>query len=654
MAARAEPYRRRHLPAAAPAAHLAGGDAGAHARRWPLKARVALLAVCVTALLACSPSPAPAPAAARASAPAAAPTPAKAAQVTIGGEDAAETVQRWQPPAVQIAPDGVTQARRAAATAFEEDRLYASAEDAIPIWLALQARDAKDRKATAGLARARQRLLEKAGVLLARPLKQREALAEAGEIALVLLTLAPEDARVRELQSRVENAQRVVAYNRAGEDDLRADRIGEDGDGAIPNFREALALDPDNSRARQGLAAAESALVRRAETAARASDFTPAGTWLAEAAKVRDSSPTIADAFERIEQIRADTLARLRDGGLRDLTTPQGLKPARQKLEDALRIALPGDPVVGQLRERIELVTHYGSFRPRQVFSDALRDGGRGPQMIVVPHGGFQMGAGDTEPGASDAEKPNHYVRFERGFAMSITEVTVADFRRYVQAANARPRATRRGHSIVYDERSGNFVRRSGVDWQSDYNGARAIANLPVMHVSVRDAENYAAWLSEQTGRSYRLPSEAEFEYAQRAGSSGRYPWGDAGTPPERAGNFTGGEDVSPSGRRWFNAFVGYGDGYWGPAPVGTFEPNAWGLHDVSGNLSEWVADCWHASYRRAPSDGAAWFNPGCRQRVIRGGNWANAPEQTRAAWRQSQDSDTTSARIGFRLVRGI
>ncbi|MGH8818394.1 MAG: formylglycine-generating enzyme family protein, partial [Achromobacter pestifer] len=135
---------------------------------------------------------------------------------------------------------------------------------------------------------------------------------------------------------------------------------------------------------------------------------------------------------------------------------------------------------------------------------------------------------------------------------------------------------------------------------------------------------------------------------------SGRYPWGSAGTPPLLSGNFTGGEDVSPSGRRWFNAFVGYGDGWWGPAPVASFEPNAWGLHDMAGNLSEWVADCWHASYRRAPADGLAWFNPGCRQRVIRGGNWANAPEQTRAAWRQSQDSDTTSARIGFRLVRGI
>ena len=173
-------------------------------------------------------------------------------------------------------------------------------------------------------------------------------------------------------------------------------------------------------------------------------DFASAGTWLAEASKVRDSSPTIADAFERIEQIRAAALLQLRDDGLRDLATPQGLKPAREKLAEALRIALPGDAVVAQLRERIDLATHYGSFRPGQVFSDAMRDGGRGPQMVVVPHGGFQMGAGDTEPGASDAERPSHYVRFDRGFAMAITEITVSDFERYVKAsmrARARPGA---------------------------------------------------------------------------------------------------------------------------------------------------------------------------------------------------------------------
>lgn len=600
--------------------------------------------------------PAPTPSG-KAAAPALAPHAQEASSgtVTIGGEDEAETVQRWTPPPpVQIDAAGRAAARRAADEALGEGRLYESAEDAIPIWLALLELDPEDSRARQGLQRARVALLAQADALLAQPLQQRMALAEATQRALVLMTIAPDDEQVRALQQRVERAQRVVAFNRAGEDDLRAGQIGEDGDGAIVNFREALALDKDNGRARQGLAAAESGLIGRAERAARSADFAAAGRWLAEASKVRDASPTISDAFERIEAIRAATLATLRDQGLRDLVTPKGLKPAREKLEAAMRIALPGDPAVGLLRERIELATHYGSFRPGQVFSDALRDGGRGPQMTVVPHGGFQMGAGPTEPGATDAERPSHYVRFERGFAMAITEVTVADFARFVKSANARPRATRRGHSIVYDERSGNFIRRSGVDWQSDYDGGRALANQPVMHVSVRDAEAYANWLSEQTGRAYRLPSEAEFEYAMRAGNAGRYPWGDGRKPPEDSGNFTGSLDVSPSGRRWANAFIGYGDGYWGAAPVAMFKSNAWGLHDMAGNLSEWVADCWHASYRRAPADGAAWYNPGCRARVIRGGNWANSPEQTRAAWRQSQDSDTTSARIGFRLVRGI
>lgn len=617
-----------------------------------------LPALCMLGAAGCGAPPEPPARAAAGPAPAAAPGVAADAQgtVTIGGEDAAETVQRWVPPDVTIDPSQRAVARRDAERALAQGRLYATAEDAIPIWLALLEQDPQDRRARDGLLRARRALLGQARDLLERPLQQRAALAEVGTIALVLLTLAPDDEQVRALQRQVETAQRVVAFNRAGEDDLRAGRIGEggEGDGAIASFREALALDPTGTRARQGLAAAESALIGRAEAAAGAGDFTAAGRWLAEASKVRDASPTIADAFERVEAVRTATLADLRDRGLLDLTTPQGLKPARERLEQAMRIALPGDAAVAQLRERIELATHYGNFRPGQVFSDALRDGGRGPLMVVVPHGGFQMGAGPSEPGASDAERPAHYVRFERGFSMAITEVTVADFAQFVKTANARPRATRRGHSVVYDERSGNFIRRSGVDWQSDYDGGRALANQPVMHVSVRDAEAYANWLSEQTGKSYRLPSEAEFEYALRAGSSGRYPWGNEGVPPSDSGNFTGGKDVSPSGRHWTNAFIGYGDGYWGAAPVASFRPNAWGLHDMGGNLSEWVADCWHASYRRAPADGAAWFNPGCRARVIRGANWANAPEQTRAAWRQSQDSDTTSARIGFRLVRGI
>ena len=173
-------------------------------------------------------------------------------------------------------------------------------------------------------------------------------------------------------------------------------------------------------------------------------------------------------------------------------------------------------------------------------------------------------------------------------------------------------------------------------------------------YVSAGDADGYVKWLSQQTGRNYRLPSEAEFEYALRAGNTGRYPWGNAAVPPSRAGNFTGSRDRSPAGRTWANAFAGYGDGYWGPAPVGSFRANAFGLYDMAGNVSEWVADCWHDGYRRAPKDGKAWFNPGCRTRVIRGGSWASAPSQLRSVWRAPLERDVTNAQIGFRVVRDL
>ncbi len=565
------------------------------------------------------------------------------------------SLPHWEAPEVSLAPDQLVHARQQADKALAEDRLYRDADDAIPLYLAILAHKPDDRAALRGLDKARQRLRALATERMAQTEGQRQALAEAATLISVAVALAPEGKAEQALQQRIAVARRLLALNRAGEQALREAQFGEDGGGAQAAFREVLATDPNNSRARQGLAAIESGLIRRAERAAALdSDFEAALRWLGKAGTLRGEGPTLVDARARIESIRTAQLDALRNAGLRDLTSSRGLKDAREKLAQAEHIALPDDATVALLRARIELVTHYGSFRPRQVFSDALQDGGRGPQMVVVPYGSFVMGAAAEEIGGQDSERPQHEVRFERGFAMSITEVTVADFRRFVETANARPRATRRGHSVVYDERSGNFIRRSGVDWQSDYNGAKAAPNSPVMHVSVRDAEAYAAWLSEQTGRHYRLPSESEFEYALRAGSQGRYPWGDAAIPPPNTGNFTGSLDVSPSGRHWNNAFIGYGDGFWGTAPVGMYNANAWGLHDMAGNLSEWVADCWHASYRRAPADGAAWYNPGCRQRVIRGGNWANAPEQTRAAWRQSQDSDVTSARIGFRLVRGI
>lgn len=577
----------------------------------------------------------------------------RAPSITISGDDAGAIRYAWQPPRVELEADDIPAARRSAAAALAEGRLYAEADDAMPLYLAILSLQPEDARAKAGLKQAMAKLLQDGEAQLRDAEDEHAALLHAMEIGAVARVVDPEGTRVNEYLERVDLAERVWALNEAGERDLGSGLLGEQGGGALGSFREVLRLVPGQSRALQGVAAVESAFIRRAEDAARASDFVAAARWLQHASGVREDAQTVEDARLRVDAIRHGKIVALRDNSVLDLQTMQGLRQARENLAEVLRIAEPGNPVAQDLRVRIELATHYGLFRPGQAFTDELKNGGRGPEMVVVPHGGFRMGAGDYEPDAADAEKPAHYVRFDRGFAMARHPVTVGEFRRFVEATAYRPRAVRRGHSITYDERSGNFARRSGVDWQSDYAGAKAADDMPVLHVSVHDAEAYATWLGEQTGRGYRLPSEAEFEYAMRAGTRGRYPWGD-GPPPEGVGNLTGSEDESPSGRRWNHAFEGFGDGYWGPAAVASFASNAWGLHDLGSNTSEWVADCWHASFRRAPGDGAAWYNPGCRSRVIRGGSWSNAPSQARAAWRASTDSDTTSARVGFRVVRNI
>ena len=575
--------------------------------------------------------------------------------VTISGDDSQAVSLTWQVPVVDLEGADPRGLRRRAATALDEGRLYEDADAAIPIYLALAGDPDYARVADAGLRRALRQVIEQGDAALAAAKQTPEAMVRARRLAAVARTVDGDDGSVLEFLERVDRAERVHALVEAGENALAAGRLGETGGGALAAFGEALEIDPEHARALQGVAAVESALIRRAEESAEAGDFETAQAWLAHAAKVRPDAglETVADGRARVEWLRTTRIARLRDLGIAALPEFGGIDVARRHLAQLLRIAQPGDPAAAELRERITLAVHYGLYAPGQVFTDAMATGGRGPQMAVVPHGAFTMGAGDGEPDASDHERPAHPVRFARGFGLSIREITVGEFRRFIAATGHRTRAERRGFSMVYDERSNNFVRRSGVDWYSDYLGRPADDGLPVLHVSARDAQAYAEWLSAQTGQRYRLPSEAEFEYALRAGSQGRWPWGE-GAPPPLVANTTGALDRSPAGRTWTNAFPGYGDGYWGPAPVGSMEPNAWGLHDLAGNVSEWVADCWHDGYRRAPGDGSAWVNPGCRDQVIRGGSWASSPAQTRSAWRAPANVDTTNARLGFRVARDL
>lgn len=592
------------------------------------------------------PAPVPAP---QVQAPSPAGQAAAQGRVSIQGDDALADVLSWSLPEVHI--DRPARARAAAARALAKGDLFETAHSAVPLLLALQALQPGNAQDARLLERAQLALLAQARSALAAG-DDLASLRYAQRMGNVLRSLWPELPQVQSYLDDVDRAGNAFDLCVAGQRALQAGNLDAPG-GALALFRKAQALWPAQFRAEQGIVAVEAALIAQALARAAAADFNAAYAVLARAERVRADPQTIPAARMQIEATRADLLRRMRDEGLMALGDAAGLQFARERLADMLRIARPGDAAGAELRQRIDLVSHYGLFRPGQVFTDAMPDGSRGPSLVVLPHGVFHMGAASAEADASADEQPQHPVRFERGMAMSRHEITVGQFRRFVEASGFVPRATQRGHSMAYDVRSGNFVRGSGIDWRSGYDGRPAAADMPVVHITARDAEAYAQWLSEETGAHYRLPSEAEFEYALRAGGQGLYPWGN-GAPSAGVGNLAGGKDVSPQGRHWNNAFSGYADGWWGPAPVGSFAGNRFGLFDMAGNVSEWVADCWHKGYRRAPANGAAWVNPGCRTRMYRGGAWASAPVQVRSAWRMSGGVDVTNGRVGFRLVRQL
>lgn len=474
--------------------------------------------------------------------------------------------------------------------------------------------------------------------------------------AAILRNIAPQDAETQLFLSRVDASDRLEALLQLANKALAADRLGEQGIGAQVDFREVLRNRPNDARALDGLHQVQRALAVRAWHAADARDYENVVRWMRYAAAAFENPPYIAAQWQALENQRKQQVIDLYNDALMSLQDPAArgaLARARANLNEMQRIAIAGDGSVHDLQQRIDTARAYGSFQMGQRFQEALRAGGFAPEMRVLPIGVLQMGAAKTDPDARPSEMPAHSVHFVRGFALSIHEVTVGEYAAFVRATGYRSRAERRGNSMIYNERTGNFARSSGVTWRDDYAGKPARLDNPVVHVDVRDAEAYTAWLSAQTHRVYRLPHESEFEYALRGAGVGRYPWGED-APKTALGNFTGAGDVSPSGRRWANAFQNYTDGEWGPAPVGRYPANAFGLHDMAGNVTEWTTDCWHQGYRRAPADGSAWSNPGCRSRVVRGGSWASSPAQHRVAWRMAQAHDTTNARTGFRVAREI
>lgn len=465
---------------------------------------------------------------------------------------------------------------------------------------------------------------------------------------------APLEDELDPQQGEAAQRQRIVESRlAAGRQALREGRIDQPpGDCAWTHFQAALDLDPGNNAARQGLETVQEALVDRAVALARELDFETAEGMLDEAALVTESETRIEAARTEIAEFRSAYAADLEGKAVQAMDEGHFDQAERLLIE---MIALGGaDTTVNQLRRRLEEARVYGGFEPGQIIRDSFINSGQStPETVVIHTGSFMMGSSESEVGRNDNEGPRHRVTFRRGFAIGKTEVTVGEFRQFVNATRYRTDAERHGESLIYNHSSGRLAKRDDVTWKTDYEGLKAGDDDPVVHVSWNDANAYVRWLADGTGKPYRLPTEAEFEYALRGGRNTLYWWGD-GSPGSVVENLTGEHDVSRRSRQWAAFFPGYEDRHWGPAPVASFEANPFGLHDIAGNVAEWVEDCWHDTYLRAPTDGTAWVNPGCRLRTVRGGYWASSPDQARAAFRLSAQANRHDARIGFRIARDL
>ena len=229
------------------------------------------------------------------------------------------------------------------------------------------------------------------------------------------------------------------------------------------------------------------------------------------------------------------------------------------------------------------------------------------PEMVVVPAGAYMMGS----PEEAD-ELPIHRVTIRGPLAVGKYEVTFAEWDACV------------AHGGCYGYRPDD--------------GGWGRGNRPVMKVDWNQVQTYVMWLSEKTGKAYRLLSEAEWEYVARAGSGTRkYSWGNE-IGRNRA-------NCDGCGSRWDDKQT---------APVGMFAGNGFGLHDVHGNAWEWVQDCWNDSYVGAPADGSAWEQGDCGRRVVRGGSWSDVPRYLRSASRDGPPTGFRFDLVGFRVARSL
>jgi len=278
-----------------------------------------------------------------------------------------------------------------------------------------------------------------------------------------------------------------------------------------------------------------------------------------------------------------------------------------------------------------------------------------GMQFVFIPPRSFVMGSFENEKDRKEREGPRHEVRITQPFYMSVYETTLGDFRRFVREAGYRFESA---DGSSDRESVGTLLGGSAEDAPAPWETflIEQTSRHPVLNVNWHEAEAFCHWLSEKEGCTYRLPTEAEWEYACRAGTTSMFSSGDS---LWRFGALENHSDQSLKSKPgWENKSAApWDDGFPYTAPVGSFSANPWGLHDIHGNLREWCADWYDDEYywscRMSPHDDPQGPEQGHR-RVARGGSWGSQESYCRSARRYYDEPDVRDDRTGFRIVREL
>lgn len=269
------------------------------------------------------------------------------------------------------------------------------------------------------------------------------------------------------------------------------------------------------------------------------------------------------------------------------------------------------------------------------------------PEMVVVPAGTFMMGANGGEEGRP--EGPIRKVNIKRAFALATHEVTFAQFDRFARETDYRPS----GNCRSWNADMTGVEEIPGTSWRNPSYDTVLTPDTPVTCVSWTGAKAYISWLNKRTGQNYRLPTEAEWEYAARAGSTTEYPWGDRAEDGCAHANLY---DESARNPTLSTPVIACNDGHPKASPVKSLKPNAFGVYDMIGNVWEWTQDCYFAPYpAAAPTDGSAYEVEGeCPRRSVRGGSWISNAFRDRSAWRGRDPENLESWIFGFRVAHDV